>query len=123
MSAAGLGLAVGGLLTAPPAQAAQAPEAAAGGCGGRLVRTLPFSTGQVRVFKSRTRVCAVTLPYSPGVRQHMSVSVQPRGGVPVVDRGRFTRFAGPVTVYAVSRCVFVRGEVGAGSVSSGWILC
>ncbi|MEV7613359.1 hypothetical protein [Streptomyces sp. NPDC089799] len=127
VSVAGLGLAVaGGLLTAAPAQAAQArevPEATAGGCAGRLVRTLPFSTGEVRVFKSRTHVCAMTLPYRTGVRQHMSVSVQPRGGVPVADRGRFTRFAGPVTVYAVSRCVFVRGEVGAGSVSSGWILC
>ncbi|MER5931228.1 hypothetical protein [Streptomyces sp. NPDC002054] len=115
--AAGVGLAAVGLFTATPAQAAT------GGCAGRLVKTLPFSTGEVRVYKTRTHACAVTVPYQSGVRQYMSVSVQPRGGVPVRDSGRFTRFAGPVSVYALSRCVYVRGEVGSGSVSSGWILC
>jgi hypothetical protein len=53
----------------------------------------------------------------------MSVSVQARGNRPVVDRGRYTRRAGPVTVHAGHRCVRVKGAVGGGSVSSGWILC
>ncbi|MFF5444557.1 hypothetical protein [Streptomyces sp. NPDC012888] len=115
--AAALGLAAAGLFGAAPAYAAT------GGCAGRLMETVSFSTGEVRVYKTRTHACAVTVPYRSGVRQHMSVTITPRGGVPVRDSGRFTRFAGPVTVYAVSRCVYVRGEVGSGAVTSGWILC
>ncbi|WP_407839093.1 hypothetical protein ACE1OC_26385 [Streptomyces sp. DSM 116496] len=112
-----LWLAVAGLLTAQPAQAAT------GGCAGNLVRTLPFSTGEVRVYKTRDRACAVAVAREPGQRRAMSVSIQPRGGYPVRDAGQFTRYAGPVTVHAINRCVYVRGSVGAGSVDSGWILC
>ena len=43
----------------------------------------------------------------------MSVSVQARGGRPVVDSGRFTHHAGPVTVHAGHRCVRFKGAVGA----------
>ncbi|MFE2287617.1 hypothetical protein ACFXDJ_26040 [Streptomyces sp. NPDC059443] len=108
---------VAGLLGAPPAQAAT------GGCGGQLVRTLPFSTGEVRVYRTRDQACAVAVAREPGVRRPMSVSIQPRGGAPVRDAGRFTRYAGPVTVHAIARCVYVKGSVGAGSIDSGWILC
>ncbi|GAA3101693.1 hypothetical protein GCM10020254_54120 [Streptomyces goshikiensis] len=97
---------VGGVLMAPPAQAAS------GGCPGRLVSSLPFSTGEVRVYKSRTQACAMTVANHPGERRAMSVSIQPRGGVPVGDSGRFTRYAGPVTVGAINRCVYVKGSVG-----------
>ncbi|MFJ7202945.1 hypothetical protein ACIQWR_05320 [Streptomyces sp. NPDC098789] len=114
---AGLLLASGVLLAAPPAQAAT------GGCPGQLARTVDFAGGEVRVYKTHAQVCAVTVPARPGVRTWMSVSVQPRGGVPVRDEGRFTRFAGPVTVPAVSRCVYVKGQVGSEAVGSGWILC
>ncbi|MBT2407650.1 MULTISPECIES: hypothetical protein [unclassified Streptomyces] len=107
----------GGLLMAPPAQAA------AGACEGRLVTSLPFSTGELRVYKSRTRACAMTVAARPGTRRFMSVSIQPRGGVPVRDSGQFSRYAGPVSVAAISRCVYVKGSVGAGSAESGWILC
>ncbi|MER7758314.1 hypothetical protein [Streptomyces sp. NPDC097619] len=113
--AVGLALSLGAL----PAGSAQA----ASGCSGRLVKSLPFSTGQVRVYKTRTHACAVTLPKRPGVRQRMMVSIQPRGGVPVIDSGRFSNIAGPVSVYALSRCVYVRGQVGSASIASGWILC
>ncbi|MFE9254695.1 hypothetical protein [Streptomyces sp. NPDC006879] len=106
----------GTVLGGTPAQAASA-------CAGRVVKTLPFATGKVRVHRTRTHVCAVTLPRRPGRRQYMEVSIQPRGGVPVRDAGRYFRLAGPVTVHAVSRCVLVKGKVGTGSVSSGWILC
>lgn len=112
-----LWLGAAGLLGAQPAQAAT------GGCAGSLVRTLPFSTGEVRVYKTRNRVCAVAVARVPGARRHMSVSVQPRGGYPVRDTGQFTRYAGPVTAHAINRCVYVKGGVGAGSVDSGWILC
>lgn len=98
-------------------------RAASEGCGGRLARTLPFSTGEVRIYKSRTQACAMAVARVPGERRPMEVSIQPRGGAPVRDAGRFTRYAGPVTVGAISRCVYVRGSVGAGSVDSGWILC
>ncbi|QEV49995.1 hypothetical protein CP980_21675 [Streptomyces vinaceus] len=110
-------LCAGGLLAAPAA------HAATGGCAGALVRTLPLPTGEVRVYKSRTQACVVTVAHDPGRRRAMAVSLQPRGGVPVRDAGQFTRYAGPVTVGAISRCVYVKGSIEAGSVDSGWILC
>ncbi|MEU3062024.1 hypothetical protein [Streptomyces subrutilus] len=112
-----LGLCAAGLYAAPAARAASE------GCGGRLARTLPFPTGEVRVYKSRTQACALAVARVPGERRRMAVSIQPRGGVPVTDAGLFTRYAGPVTVGAINRCVYVKGSVGAGSVDSGWILC
>ncbi|MFF6995179.1 hypothetical protein ACFY93_09500 [Streptomyces sp. NPDC008313] len=97
---------------------------AAAYCSGRKVRTLPFSSGSVQVYKrSGGYVCAVTLTKKPGRRASMAVSVQARGSRAVVDTGRFTHHAGPVTVHAGHRCVRVRGSVGPGSVSTGWILC
>ncbi|PWI06271.1 hypothetical protein DIZ27_34630 [Streptomyces sp. NWU339] len=117
-----LGLAV---LTASGLLVAAAPgdAQAAGHCAGRKVRTLPFSTGTVVVHKRGGYLCAVTLAEKPGTRRTMSVSIRARGGRPVVDEGRYTRYAGPVTVHAGRRCVWVKGRVGGGSVSSGWILC
>lgn len=102
---------------------AQPAHAATGGCEGRRAATLPFPTGEVRVYKTRDRACAVAVAHDPGRRRAMSVSIQPRGGYPVRDSGPFTRYAGPVTVHAIHRCVYVKGSVGAGSVDSGWILC
>ncbi|MGW6707947.1 hypothetical protein ACWGDE_24075 [Streptomyces sp. NPDC054956] len=107
----------GALLVAQPA------HAATGGCAGRLEVTLPFSTGEVRVYKTRDQACAVAVARDPGRRRPMAVSIQPRGGYPVRDSGQFTRYAGPVTVHAINRCVYVKGSVGTGSVDSGWILC
>ncbi|MEV1020635.1 hypothetical protein [Streptomyces sp. NPDC050264] len=92
-------------------------------CAGHKVRTLSFSTGRTVVYKSGGYVCAVTLAKRTGVRQTMSVSVQARGNRAVVDSGRFTHHAGPVTVHAGHRCVRVKGRVGSKSVASGWILC
>ncbi|GAA2256462.1 hypothetical protein GCM10010145_25900 [Streptomyces ruber] len=117
--AAALLTAAGLLLIADPADA----QAAAGPCAGRVVRTLPFSTGTVHVHKRRGYVCAIAVAGKQGVRQWMSVSVRARGGRPVVDRGRFRYHAGPVTVHAGGRCVWVEGVVGKGSVRSGWTLC
>ena len=92
-------------------------------CPGHKARTLPFSTGKTVVYRSGSYICAVTLTKRDGVRQKMSVSVQARGSRPVKDSGRYTHHAGPVTVHAGHRCVWVRGTVGGASVSSGWILC
>lgn len=92
-------------------------------CKGHKVRTLSFSTGSVRVYKSGDYVCAVTLAKKSGSRRTMSVSVQARGSRAAVDRGAFIHHAGPVTVHAGHRCVRVKGAIGAKSVSSGWILC
>jgi hypothetical protein len=96
---------------------------AASYCSGRKVRTLPFSTGSVQVYKRSGYVCAVTFSKGHGSRKRMSVSVQARGSRPVLDRGSFAHHAGPVTVHAGHRCVRIKGSVGSGSVSSGWILC
>lgn len=111
--------AVGLLTAAAPREAAPA----AAPCPGREVRTLPFATGSAVVYRRGGYVCAVTLPKKPGTRRAMSVGVRARGGRPVVDEGRHAHRAGPVTVYAGRRCVWVTGRVGSRSVSSGWILC
>jgi hypothetical protein len=119
-----LGLAVltaSGLLAVAAPGEAQA--AASASCPGRKVRTLPFSTGTVLVYKRGGYVCAVTVTKKPGVKRRMSVSVQARGNRPVVDEGRYAYHAGPVMVHAGRRCVWLKGRVGQGSVSSGWILC
>ncbi|WP_055490109.1 hypothetical protein [Streptomyces sp. TP-A0356] len=92
-------------------------------CSGRKVRTLSFSTGSVGIYRNDGYVCAVTVATRVSGRQAMSVSVQARGSRPVADVGRYTHHAGPVVVHAGHRCVWVRGSVGPGSVSSGWILC
>lgn len=118
-----LGLAV---LTASGLLAVAAPgdaQAASALCPGRKVRTLPFSTGTVLVYKRGGYVCAVTLPKRPGTPRKMSVSVQARGNRPVVDAGKYAHHAGPVTVHAGRRCVWLKGQVGRGKFSSGWILC
>ncbi|MFF7964536.1 hypothetical protein ACFZC3_04110 [Streptomyces sp. NPDC007903] len=98
-------------------------EAAAGGrCAGREVRTLPFPTGTVHLYRSNGYVCATTVAKKSGSGV-LLVSVQARGNRPVTDRGRYRHHAGPVTVHAGHRCVKVHGAAGRGSVSSGWILC
>jgi hypothetical protein len=114
-------LAASGALALAVPGTAQAAEA--GSCAGREVRTLPFSTGVVHVYKRAGYVCAVTLSKTPGTTRSMSVSVQARGSRPVTDKGRYKFRAGPVTVHAGHRCVWVKGSVGPDSVSSGWILC
>ncbi|MEU1302839.1 hypothetical protein ACQEV4_40810 [Streptomyces shenzhenensis] len=119
-----LGVAVlaasGALVLVAPGGALAASD---GLCAGRKVKTLPFATGAVHVYKRNGYVCAVTLPTQPGTKRTMSVSVQARGNRPVVDEGRFAYRAGPVTVHAGHRCVWVKGAVARDSVSSGWILC
>ncbi|MFJ2395016.1 hypothetical protein ACIOTI_19965 [Streptomyces sp. NPDC087843] len=118
-----LGLAV---LTASGLLALVCPGSAqaASYCSGRKVRTVPFATGSVQLYRNGGYVCAVTVPKKQQTQKRpMSVSVQARGNRPVVDAGRFAHHAGPVTVHAGHRCVRIRGSVGSGSVSSGWILC
>ncbi|MGY5047234.1 hypothetical protein ACWDE0_16580 [Streptomyces sp. 900105755] len=102
---------------------ADAQAETATNCAGREVRTLSFADGTVHVYRQGGYVCAITLPKQSGGRRTMSVSVQARGNRPVVDKGRYSHRAGPVTVHAGHRCVWVRGAVGGSSVSSGWILC
>ncbi|WP_250298525.1 hypothetical protein OG204_12180 [Streptomyces sp. NBC_01387] len=99
------------------------PAAAASGCPGHQVRTVPFATGQLQVYRSGQYVCAVTLARSPGPRRQMSVSLQARGARAVVDSGRFTRLAGPVKVRATHRCVRAVGVVSGKKGASGWMLC
>ncbi|WP_320779062.1 hypothetical protein [Streptomyces sp. CRN 30] len=113
------------MLTASGLLVVAGPDSASAAalCAGRKVRTFPFSTGSVQVHRRGGYVCAVTVARKQGARQPMSVSVRARGSRPVVDRGRYGYRAGPVTVHAGRRCVWVQGEVGRGGVSSGWTLC
>jgi hypothetical protein len=112
LTASGL-LAVAG----PAADAMAAPSS----CAGHKVRTFTFSTGSVKLYKSGNYLCAITVPKHPGSRRSMMVSLQVRGFEPVVDKGRFTRHAGPVRTYAGHRKVWIKGSVGRGSYDShGW---
>lgn len=96
---------------------------AASGCSGRPAKTVEFSTGELRVYKSRAQACAVTVAKKPGKRRTMSVTLQARGGRAVIDKGSYTKMAGPVTVSALNRCVRATGAIGKKSASTGWILC
>ncbi|MFC3236645.1 hypothetical protein [Streptomyces nitrosporeus] len=96
---------------------------AASACSGRLVKTVPFSTGSLRVYKTRSYACAMTVAKKPGPRRVMRVSLQPRGGKAVVDSGSYTKWAGPVRVHALNRCVRASGSVAGASGSTGWIEC
>ncbi len=120
-------LAVGmALLTASGLLALAAPGeagAASSRCEGRKVRTLTFTTGYVNVYKHNGTICAMTFQKNPGRDRRMTVSVQARGLVPVPAAGVRPRSIGPVQTHAGHRCVRVKGSVGAGSVSTGWILC
>ncbi|MFD4028127.1 hypothetical protein ACFWRV_32140 [Streptomyces sp. NPDC058576] len=118
-----------GLLVLPllvglvPLLAAPGTAQAASGCSGRPAKTVGFSTGELRVYKSRAHVCAVTVAKKPGKRRTMSVALQARGGRAVSDKGSYTKMAGPVTVNALNRCVRATGAIGRKSVATGWILC
>ena len=90
----------------------QAPAQAASGCSGRLVKTVRFSTGSLRVYKSRAYACAVDRRQEAG-RAPGDAGVAPAARRrAVVDSGRFTELAGPVTVHALNRCVRASGSVG-----------
>ncbi|WP_245991011.1 hypothetical protein [Streptomyces spongiicola] len=106
-------------LAGPGGQRAEAASV----CFGRPAKTVGFATGELRVYKKRQYVCALTVAKRPGTVRPMSVSLQPRGGRASVDSGRFTRQAGPVTVYALNRCVRVSGAVAGKRASTGWTLC
>ncbi|MER6910728.1 hypothetical protein ABT354_03500 [Streptomyces sp. NPDC000594] len=98
-------------------------EASAGGCSGRVKKVLRFSGGELRIHRSPQEACAVTVASRPGERRFMSVSLQARGGRTEVDRGNFSRKAGPVKVRAHNRCIRASGKVARSGRSSGWILC
>ncbi|WP_434975228.1 hypothetical protein [Streptomyces bauhiniae] len=119
LGAAALSLSGMFALAAPTAAEA---ATSSGRCAGRQVRTLPFLTGTVHLYRSNGFVCATTVAKRPGSGV-LLVSVQARGNRPVTDRGRYKHHAGPVTVHAGHRCVKVRGAAGRGTVASGWILC
>ncbi|MCS0637802.1 hypothetical protein NX801_19460 [Streptomyces sp. LP05-1] len=107
-------------LAAPGVQRAEAATS----CPGRLVKKIPFATGELRLYRNRQYACAITVAKAPGKPRAMLVSIQARGGRAAVDAGRFTRQAGPVTVHALNRCVRAAGASGGGrGVSTGWILC
>ncbi|WP_028810171.1 hypothetical protein [Streptomyces sp. 351MFTsu5.1] len=111
-------VAAGVLGVAVPGQA----QAAGSSCEGRKVRTFPFDTGTVEVYRRGGYVCAVTLPKRPGARQYMRVSLRAYALQPVEDAGRYKYRAGPVTVHAGQRKLWIKGAVGRGTFDTeGWI--
>lgn len=118
-----IAIAAAGLALAGPGTGNAEAASATSACSGRKVRTVTFATGELRIYKSRRYACAVTVSKRPGVRQSMTVTIQARGSRTARDSGRFTHRAGPVTVYALNRCVRAHGSVGDRKASTGWILC
>ncbi|MFI6469337.1 MULTISPECIES: hypothetical protein [unclassified Streptomyces] len=94
---------------------------AAAACAGRPVKTVGFSTGELRLYKGNGYACAVTEAKTPGARRQMSVTIQARGGAPAGDSGAYTRMAGPVTVHSGSRCVRATGAIAGSSAETGWV--
>ncbi|MGW0705222.1 hypothetical protein ACWD4G_04490 [Streptomyces sp. NPDC002643] len=106
-------------LAGPGAGEASAASATAS-CAGRKVRTLTFDAGTVRVYRKGTRyVCAVLVPKKKAKAPKASVRIRPWGG-------RWVRNAkhpaGPVTVHAGRRGVWINAQVGSRTYDSGWIL-
>jgi hypothetical protein len=100
-------------LAGPPASA----EAAAS-CAGRKVRTLTFHTGTVRVYRKGGRyVCAVLVPRKPARKG--TLRIRARGGQWVRNE---KHPAGPVTVHAGRRAVWIKARAGGRTYDSGWIL-
>ncbi|MEU8538468.1 hypothetical protein AB0C52_00445 [Streptomyces sp. NPDC048717] len=96
---------------------------AVSGCQGRPTRVIGFATGELRLYRTRSYVCALAVAKRPGAPRPMSVSLQARGGRAVVDKGRFARQAGPVTIHALNRCVRASATLDGRSKATGWILC
>ncbi|WSJ91293.1 hypothetical protein OG430_30810 [Streptomyces sp. NBC_01304] len=95
---------------------------AAGRCKGHKVDTLWFSTGSVKIYRSGNKLCALTVAKRTGSKKPMMVSIQARGHRPVTISGKAKKYMGGVTVTAGrTRPVWVRGSVGAGKVSDGWL--
>ncbi|MFF0432017.1 hypothetical protein ACFYU9_07315 [Streptomyces sp. NPDC004327] len=92
-------------------------------CVGRPTRTVAFATGELRIYRTRQYVCALAVARRTGPPRPMSVSLQPRGGRPAVNAGRFRFQAGPVTVHALNRCVRAAATVDGRATATGWILC
>jgi hypothetical protein len=113
-------LAAGSLVLAGPGAGA---ADAASVCQGRPTRTIGFATGSLRLYRTRSYACVLAVAKRSGAARPMSVSLQPRGGRAVVDAGRFTRQAGPVTVHALHRCVRATASLDGRSAATGWILC
>ncbi|KOG36112.1 hypothetical protein [Streptomyces resistomycificus] len=110
-------LTASGLLAVAAPGSAQAASDTS--CAGRKIRTFPFSTGSVKVYKQGVRLCVMTVPKNPGRQRYMMVSIQVRGHHAVVDEGQFSRHAGPRTVRVGQRKVWLKGAVGHGSYDSG----
>ncbi|WP_223279429.1 hypothetical protein [Streptomyces sp. SDr-06] len=110
--------AAGGLVVFGPVSGSADAAAA---CAGRPVRTVGFSTGELRLYKGNGYACAVTAAKNPGARRQMSVTIQARGSAPAGDSGAYTKLAGPVTVHSGGRCVRATGSVAGSSAETGWV--
>ncbi|MEV5276210.1 hypothetical protein [Streptomyces sp. NPDC051994] len=108
----------GGLVVFGPASGSADAAAA---CAGRPVKTVGFSTGELRLYKGNGYACAVTVADDPGPRRQMSVTIQARGGAPARDAGSYTKLAGPITVHSGSRCVRATGAIAGASADTGWV--
>lgn len=99
---------------------------AASSCAGRKVRTLTFDAGAVHVYRKGSRyVCAVLVPRKQatgkGGQKARKGSVRIRAWAGQWVRNK-KHPAGPVTVHAGRRSVWIHARVGTHRYDSGWIL-
>jgi hypothetical protein len=96
---------------------------AASTCSGTRIDRITFDTGWVDLYYSNGYNCAITTSRTPGVKLRMAAWVEVLGGTKKTDRGYYSYYAGPVSLYAAGACVRFGGEVGVTGDSSGWGHC
>lgn len=105
--------AAGLAVTAGPAQAAAYNGAC--GSGYKVIDKMSVGgtgTGTAYLTYNNGWNCVVTVSNTPGQRDWMSAGVEVSGGEWVLDEDYYTKYAGPVYVYAAGKCVDWGGTVG-----------
>ena len=86
--------------------------ASASACAGRLLKTVKFATGELRVYKNRAlRLRRHRLQQAGHAARHVRSRSSARRPRRRRQAARFTRQAGPVTVHALNRCVRATGAI------------
>jgi hypothetical protein len=91
---------------------------AASPCPGKLLNNLQITGGYISVYYNAAtgRNCALTYTNHPGVAQEIWVKIGLwDSSTEYSDHGNYKYYAGPVSVAAAGKCIWVGGSVGANS--------
>jgi hypothetical protein len=101
-------------VTAAPAQAAAYNGAC--GSGYSVIDKMHVQSDRATVYLTYNNGwnCVVTITNTPGKREYMSAAIElssSRGDGWIEDKGYYTKYAGPVYVYAPNECVDWGGQI------------